>query len=63
MLATARNISLLEQFTYMRLKGLVTYFQKMVLFIMLRLTVSEILKFKVEEFCYISAKSASFFIF
>ena len=44
----------------MHLKDLVMYFQKMVLLTMLRFTVSEILKFKVEEFCYISAESASF---
>ena len=50
-LASARNLSLLKQFTYIHLKGLVTHFQKMVLFIMLWLTVLEILVFEVEEFC------------
>ena len=50
-LTAARNLSLLKQFTYMQLKGLITHFQKMVLFIMLWLTFSEILEFEVEEFC------------
>ena len=35
----------------------------MVLFIMLWLAISEILVFKVKEFCYISTDSASFLIF
>ena len=35
----------------MHLKGLIMHFQKMVLFIMLWLTVLEILVFEVEEFC------------
>ena len=34
----------------MQLEGLVMYFQKMVLFIMLWLTVFEILAFEIEEF-------------
>ena len=34
-LTSARNLSLLKQITSMHLKGLVTHFQKMVLFIML----------------------------
>ena len=34
-LTSARNLSLLKQFTYMHLKGLVTHFQKMVLFVIL----------------------------
>ena len=34
-LTSARNLSILKQFTYMHLKGLVAHFQKMVLFIML----------------------------
>ena len=46
-----RNLSLLKQFTYMHMKGLVMHFQKMVLFIMLCLTNSEILGFEVEQFC------------
>ena len=37
-------------FTYMHLKGLVTHFQKMVLFIVLWLTILEILVFEIEEF-------------
>ena len=47
-LTWGRNISRLKQFTYMHLKGLVTHFQKFVLFI--RLTVSEVWVFEVEEF-------------
>ena len=35
----------------MHLKALIMHFQKMVLFIMLWLTVLEILVFEVEEFC------------
>ena len=62
-LASARNLSLFRQFTYMHLKGLVTQFHKIVLFITLWRTVLEIIGFRVEEFCYISVKSASFFIF
>ena len=46
-LISARNLSILKQFTYMLLKGLVAHFQKMVLFIMLWFTVSEILGFDV----------------
>ena len=38
-------------FTYIHLKGLVTHFQKMVLFIVLWLTILEILVFEIEEFC------------
>ena len=45
-------VSLLKQFTYMHLKGLVIHFQKMVLCKLLWLTVSEILGFEVEEFCF-----------
>ena len=45
-LTSARNLSLLKQFTYMNLKYLVTHFQKMVLFIVLW-----ILVFEVKEFC------------
>ena len=44
----------------MHLKGLVTHFQKMVLFIMLWLTVLEVLGFEVEELFLISADLASF---
>ena len=62
-LTSARNLCLLKQFTYIHLKGLVTHFQKMVLFFMLWLTVSEILVFEVEEYCSISTESASFLMF
>ena len=62
-LTSARNLSLLKQFTYMHLKGLATHFQKMALFIMLMTYFLEILVFELEEFCYISADSASFLIF
>ena len=44
MLTSAINLSLLKHFTYMHPKGLVTHFQKMILFIILWRTVSEILK-------------------
>ena len=40
-LTSARNLILLKQFTYMHLKGLVTHFQKMVLFIVLWPTILE----------------------
>ena len=50
-LTSARNLSLLKQFTYIHLKGLLTHFQKMVLFLMLWRTLSEILVFEVKEFC------------
>ena len=50
-LTLARNPSLLKQFTYMHLNSCVTHFQEMVLFVMLWLTVVDILGFKVEEFC------------
>ena len=49
-LTSARNLSLLKQFTYIHQKGLVTHFQNLMLFIMLWLTVSEILVFEVEKF-------------
>ena len=47
----SKKSNLLKQFTYIQLKGLVKFFQKMVLFIMLYLTVSEILGFEVKELC------------
>ena len=57
-LTSARNLSRLNQFTYMHLKGLVTHFQKSVLFIILWLTVSEVWAFEVEKFlrnfCWVS---------
>ena len=57
-LTSARNLSRLKQLTYMYLKGLLTQFQKLVLFIMLWLTVSEVWVFEVEEFlrnfCWVS---------
>ena len=37
-----------KQFTYMHLKGLITHFQKKVLFIVLWITILEILVFEVE---------------
>ena len=46
-----KNISMLKQFTYMHLKGLVTRFQKMLLFTMLWLNVLKILVFEIEELC------------
>ena len=46
-LTSARNLSQLKLFKFVYLKGLVTHFRKMVLFIMLWLTVSEILGFDV----------------
>ena len=52
-LTSARNLSLLKQFIYMHLKGLVTHFQKMVLFILLWFTVLKILVFEVENFLLI----------
>ena len=57
-LTSARNLSRFKQFTYMHLKGLVTHFQKLMLFIMLWLTVSMVWVFEVEEFfrnfCWVS---------
>ena len=57
-LTSARSISLLKQFTYMLVEVLITHFQKLMLFLMLWLTVSQILVFKVEEFlrnfCWVS---------
>ena len=50
-LNSARNLSTLKQFTYMHLKVLVMHFQKIVLFIILWLDVSEILGFEIEELC------------
>ena len=44
-LTSAKNRSLSKQFTSMHLKGLVTHFQKMVLFIMVWPKASEILGF------------------
>ena len=58
LLTSARNLSRLKQFTYIHLKGLVTHFQKLMLFIMLWLTVSVVWVFQVEEFlrifCWVS---------
>ena len=53
----------LKQFIYMHLKGLITHFQKIVLFIMLWFTVSEILGFEVDKFCWIPAEPVSVLIF
>ena len=44
-LTSAENLSLLKQFPYIHLKDLIMHFQKMVLFIMLWLTVSKIIRF------------------
>ena len=49
MLTSARDLGPLKQLTYVHLEGLVTHFQKMLLFIMLRLTVLKILVFEIEE--------------
>ena len=46
-LTSARNLSLLEQFTYMHLKVLTTPFQKMVWFIGVGVTVRDILVIKI----------------
>ena len=58
MLTSAINLSLLKQFTYMHPKGLVTHFQKMILFIILWRTVSEILKASSQQillnYCWVS---------
>ena len=51
------------QFTYMHLKSLVMHFKEMVLFIMLWVTVSDILGFEAKELYQISAESTSFLIF
>ena len=48
-LTSARNLSLLKQFTYMHLKGLLTRVQEMVLFIMLWLTWKSLL-----NICWVS---------
>ena len=50
-LTSVRNVSLLKKFIWKPLEGLFTHYQKMVLFIMLLLTVLEILVFVVKEFC------------
>ena len=63
MLTSASNVSLLEQFTYIHLKDLVTHFQKMLLFTMPWPTASDILGFEIKAFCKISAESASFLCF
>ena len=60
---SARNLSILKQFTYMHLKGLLVHFQKMLFFIIVRFTVSELLGFEVKELCLIFAEPASFLIF
>ena len=46
-----QNLIMLKQFTYMHLKGLVTWFQRMLLFLMLWLNVLKILVFEIEELC------------
>ena len=62
-LTSARNLNLLKQFTCRNLKGLVAHFYKMVLFIMVQLTVIEILEFEVKEVCQFSAESSFFWYF
>ena len=49
MLTSVRNLSLLKQFTYMRLKVFITLFQKMVWFIGVQATVHEILAIKITQ--------------
>ena len=49
MLASARNLSLLKQFTYMHPKVLFQLFQKMVSFIGVQATVYETLAIKISE--------------
>ena len=50
-LQSCANRSPLKQFTYINLKGIVTPFQKTILFIMLWINVSEILGFEGKHFC------------
>ena len=49
-LTSTRNLSRLKQFTCMPQKGLVTHFQKLMLFIMLWLTASMVWVFEFKEF-------------
>ena len=49
MMTSARNLSLLKQFTCTHLKVLITLFQKMVWFIGVRATVHEILAIKISK--------------
>ena len=46
-----KDLSVIQQFTYMHLKGLVTHFQKMLLFTILWFDAFKILVFEIEEFC------------
>ena len=48
-LTSARNVSLLKQFTYMHLNVLITLFQKMIWFIGVRATVNEILTIEMSK--------------
>ena len=48
-LNSARNLSLLKQFTYMHLKVLITLFQKIVWFIWVPATVHKILAIKISK--------------
>ena len=48
-LTSARNLSLLKQFTYMDLKVLITVFQKMIWFIWVWATAHEILAMKISK--------------
>ena len=49
MLTSARNVSLLRQFTYMYLEILITLFQKMIWFIGVWATVQELLAIKISK--------------
>ena len=49
MLTSARNLSLLKQFTYMHLKVLFTHFQKMIWFTGVLATAHEILAIKISK--------------
>ena len=51
------DLSLLKQFTYMHLKVLITFFQKMLRFIEVWATVHEILAIKISKRCWISRNS------
>ena len=55
-LTSAKNPSLLKQFTYMHLKVLITLFQKMVWFIGIRAIVHEILAIKISKKMLIQQK-------
>ena len=62
-LSSARNLSLLKQFTYKYLKVLITIFQKMVRFIGVCGTIYKILALKISKRCWISRNLTKFFDF